>query len=169
MQETCVRSLGWKDPLEKRKTLQSSGLENSMDCIVHGVVKSSDMTERLSLHFKPVNLKRNQPWIFTRSTDAEAPILWSPDAKSLLMGKDPDDRKDWRQKGSNRGWDGWMALLTQWTWVWANSMRWWRIGKLTCYSPWDHKELDTTYQLNNNNKITFIVLAECVVFLVTCP
>ena len=100
-----------------------------MNCIVHGVTKSSDMTERLSLHFKPVNPKRNQPWIFTRSTDAEAPILWSLDAKSVLMGKDPDVRKDWRQKGSNRGWDGWMASLTQWTWVWANSRRWWRTGK----------------------------------------
>ena len=32
-------------------------------------------------------------------------------------------------KGDDRGWDGWMALLTQWTWVWANSGRWWRTGK----------------------------------------
>ena len=41
MQETWVRSLGWEDPLEKGKaTLQYSGLENSMDCIVNGVAKS---------------------------------------------------------------------------------------------------------------------------------
>ena len=52
------------------------------------------MTERLSLHFKPVNPRRNQPRIFTRSTGVETPILWSPDAKSLLMGKDPDAWKD---------------------------------------------------------------------------
>ena len=32
-------------------------------------------------------------------------------------------------KGGSRGWDGWMASLTQWTWVWANSRRWWRTGK----------------------------------------
>ena len=32
-------------------------------------------------------------------------------------------------EGDNRGWDGWMASLTQWTWVWANSGRWWRTGK----------------------------------------
>ena len=32
-------------------------------------------------------------------------------------------------KGDNRGWDGWMASLTQWTWVWASSGRWWRTGK----------------------------------------
>ena len=32
-------------------------------------------------------------------------------------------------EGGDKGWDGWMASLTQWTWVWANSGRWWRIGK----------------------------------------
>ena len=41
MQETWVESLGWEDPLEKGKATHSStGLENSMDCIVHGVAKS---------------------------------------------------------------------------------------------------------------------------------
>ena len=49
---TWVQSLGWEDALEERKAtlLQYSGLENSMDCIVHGVTES-DTTERLSLHF----------------------------------------------------------------------------------------------------------------------
>ena len=48
----------------------------------------------------PVNPKRNQVWIFIGRTDAdtEAPILWSPDVKSRLTGKDPDAEKDWRQK-----------------------------------------------------------------------
>ena len=32
-------------------------------------------------------------------------------------------------EGDDRGWDGWMASLTQWTWVWGNSRRWWRTGK----------------------------------------
>ena len=45
---------------------------------------------------KPV--KGNQPWIFIRKTDAEAPILWPPDAKSWPTGKDPDGGKHWRQK-----------------------------------------------------------------------
>ena len=40
MQETWVQSLGWEDPLEKGKATQYFGLENSMDCIVHGVAKS---------------------------------------------------------------------------------------------------------------------------------
>ena len=49
---------------------------------------------------KPVNLKDNQHWIFIGRTDAkaEAPILWSPDVKSQLIGKDPYAEKDWRQK-----------------------------------------------------------------------
>ena len=46
----------------------------------------------------PVNSKENQPWIFIGMTDAEAPILWPPDAMNWLFGKDPDAGKDWRQK-----------------------------------------------------------------------
>ena len=48
---------------------------------------------------KPVNLKGNQP-IFIGRTDAEveASILWPPDPKSQLIGKDPDAGKDWHQK-----------------------------------------------------------------------
>ena len=49
---------------------------------------------------KPVNPKGNHSWIFIGRTDAEAeaPILWPPDEKSRLIGKDPDAGKDWRQE-----------------------------------------------------------------------
>ena len=49
---------------------------------------------------QPVNSKGNQSWIFIGRTDpeAETPILWQPDAKNWLLGKDPDGGKDWRQK-----------------------------------------------------------------------
>ena len=47
---------------------------------------------------KLVNPKQNQPWIFIGSNDAEAPILWPPDARSWLIRKDPDAEKDWRQE-----------------------------------------------------------------------
>ena len=49
---------------------------------------------------KPVNPKGNQSWKFIGRTDAEAeaPILWPPDMKSWLTGKDPDAEKDWRQE-----------------------------------------------------------------------
>ena len=59
-------------------------LQNPLDCKV----------------IKPVNSKWNQSWIFTRRTNtkAEAPILWPPDTKSWLIGKDPDAGKDWGQE-----------------------------------------------------------------------
>ena len=73
---------------------------------------------------QPVHPKGNQSWIFIGRTDAEdeTPILWPPDVKNWLIGKDPDAGKGWRQKkkGTTR-WDGWMASLTRWTWVWVNS------------------------------------------------
>ena len=54
-------------------------------------------------------------------------ILWPPDVKNWLIWKDPDAGKDWRQeeKGMTENGDGWMASLTQWTWVWLNSGSWW--------------------------------------------
>jgi len=53
-----------------------------------------------SKDLKPVNPKGNQPWTFTRRTDAEAEalILWLPNTKNWLIGKDLDTGKDWRQK-----------------------------------------------------------------------
>ena len=58
-----------------------------------------------SREIKPVSPKENQPWTFIGRTDAEAEalILWPPDVKSPLIGKDPDARKDWRrEEGDNR-------------------------------------------------------------------
>ena len=82
---------------------------------------------------KPINRKGSQPWIFLGRTNAEVEALihWPPDAKKQLIGKDYKAEEDWgqKQKGGNRGWDGWIASSTQWTWVWANSRRWWKAGK----------------------------------------
>ena len=69
-----------------------------------------------SKEIQPVNPKGNQPWIFIERTDAkvEAPVLWPPDVKSRLIGKDPDARKDWGQaeKGATEdemiGWHYWL-------------------------------------------------------------
>ena len=47
---------------------------------------------------KPLNPKGNKPWIVTGRTDAEAPIIWPPDVKTWLTGKDPDAGKDWDQE-----------------------------------------------------------------------
>ena len=68
----------------------------------------------------PVHPKGIQSWIFIGRTDAEAetPILWPPEAKNWLIWKDADaERLKVGGEGDNRGWDGWMASLTQWTWV----------------------------------------------------
>ena len=95
---------------------------------------------------KPINPKGNQPWIYIERTDAKAqdPILWPLNAKSWLIGKDPDAWKNWGQeeKRGDRSLGGWMASLIEWTWVWANSGRQW----------WGRIESDMTYQLNNSNK-----------------
>ena len=72
--------------------------------------------------------RRNQPWIFTGRTDAEAPILWPPDVKSQLTGKDSDAGKYWGQEKKETE-DEMVASLTQWTCVWANSGRWWGTEK----------------------------------------
>ena len=63
---------------------------------------------------KLFNHKENQSWIFIGKTDAEAPVLWPPDAKNWLIGKEPDAGKDWRQeeKGTIEddmvGWHHWL-------------------------------------------------------------
>ena len=81
---------------------------------------------------QPVHPKGDQSWVFIGSTDVEAetPILWPSDAKSWLIWKDPDgwERLKACGEGDDRGWDGWMASLTQWTWAWVNSESWWWTG-----------------------------------------
>ena len=80
---------------------------------------------------QPVHPEESQPWIFTEGLMLKlVPILWPPGLKSQLIGKRP---WCWEKlqagEGGSRGWDGWMESSTQWTWVWANSRRWWRTGK----------------------------------------
>ena len=99
-----------------------------------------------------VNLKGNQSWIFIGRTDAEGetPILWAPDEKNWFIGKDPDAGKDWRheEKGTTEdkmvGWHHWLNghEFEQAQEVGGGQ------GGLVCYSPWGHKESDTTEQLN---------------------
>ena len=82
---------------------------------------------------QPVHPKGDQSWVFIGKTDAEAqtPILWPPHCEELTHWERP-----WRSEGmgaggegDNRGWDGWMASPTQWTWVWVNSGSWWWTGR----------------------------------------
>ena len=86
-----------------------------------------------SKEIQPVNPKGNQSQIFIGRTDAEAetPVLWSPDVKNWLIGKNPDAGKYWRQekKGMSEAEMIGMASSTRWTWVWASSRSWWWTGK----------------------------------------
>ena len=99
------------------------------------------------LDWKEIKLvypKGNQPWIFIERTDAEAPILWPPNAKSQLTGKDPDARKDWRQeeKGTIEdemvGWHHWLNGHEFEQALGDSEGQ----GSLVCCSPWDHKDSD---------------------------
>ena len=73
---------------------------------------------------QPVNPKENQSWIFIGRTDAEALAPWCEELTHL---KRPwySERLKAGGEGDDRGWDGWMASPTQWTWVWVSSQSWW--------------------------------------------
>ena len=100
---------------------------------------------------KPVNLKGDQPWVFTGRTDAEAPVFWSSDEKRQLFGKVSDAGKDWGQK--KRASEDEMAgrhhqcnehELGQTPGDGEGQ------GGLVCCSPRGHEESEMTEQLNNN-------------------
>ena len=78
---------------------------------------------------QPVHLKGDQFWVFIGRTEVEAetPILWWEELTHL---KRPWcwERLKVGEEGEDRGWNGWMALLTQSTWVWINSWSWWWTG-----------------------------------------
>ena len=76
------------------------------------VVLEKTLESLLHCKIKPVNPKGNQSWMLIGRPDAEAeaPILWLPDGKSRLFGKDPDADKDWGQeKGVMVGWHHWLS------------------------------------------------------------
>ena len=101
----------WNVVLEKT-------LENPLDC----------------KEIQAVHPKWDQSWVFFGRTDVEgeSPILWPPDGKSWLIGKDPDAGSDWRQEEKGTTEDetvGWCHSPTQWTWVCLNSRSWWWTGR----------------------------------------
>ena len=97
---------------------------------------------------KPVHPKRNQSWIFFGRTDAEdeAPILWPPDAKNWLIGKDPDTGKNWRQEEKGTTEDemaGWHHQLGGLEFAQVPGVGDGQ-GSLECCSPCGRKELNMT-------------------------
>jgi len=106
-------------------------------------------------NIKLVNPKINQPWVFIGRTDAETEgvILWLPNAESQVIGKDwCCERLREKEEGDNRGWDGSMASLTQWTWVWTNFRRsWTRKSWHAAAHEVAKSQTRLTYLLNNTN------------------
>ena len=100
---------------------------------------------------KPANPKGNQPWIFIGRTEAEAPILWLPDASSKIIGKDPDAGRYWRQKKGTTENEmvGWHHRLNghEFEQTLGDSEG---QGSLACCSPWGHKESDMTGRMKYN-------------------
>ena len=146
---SSLQRFTWKLFWGKRDYKESWALKNG--CFWTVVLK----TLQCPLDYKeiqPINPKGNQSWIFIGKTDAEAetPVLWPPDVKKWVIGKDPDTGKNWRQEekgmtedvmvGWHRWWDGYefeQALAV------GDGQ-----GSLVCYSLWGHKESDTTERLN---------------------
>ena len=101
---------------------------------------------------QPVHPKEDQSWICIGRTDAEAetPNTLATWCEELTHVKRPWcwERLEAGGEGNNRGWDGWMASLTRWTWVWVSSMSWWWTGKPGMLQSMGVTELDTTERLN---------------------
>ena len=111
-----------------------------------------DSWESLGQQGDPTHCKGNQSWIFIGRTDAEAetPILWPPEVKNCLVGKDPDAGKDWRQEEKGMTEDetvGWYHRLNGHEFEWALGVGDGQ-GGLACCSPWGCKESDTSERLN---------------------
>ena len=99
-----------------------------------------------------VHSEGDQPWDYFGKNDAKAetPVLWPPDAKSWLIGKDSDAGRDWGQedKGTTQdemaGWHHWLdGCESEWTLGVGDGQR-----GLVCWDSWGHKESDTTERLN---------------------
>ena len=78
-----------------------------------------------SKEIKPVSPKGNQSWIFIGRTDAEAKalILWPPDTKNWLIGKDPGAGKDWRQEEKGTTEIRWLDGIADWMHMSLNKLR----------------------------------------------
>ena len=81
---------------------------------------------------QPVNPKGNQSWVFIGRTDTEAEAAYFCNLMRRTYSLEIPwcwERMKAGGEGDNGGWDGWMATLTWWTWIWANSGNWWWTGK----------------------------------------
>ena len=114
------------------------------------------------MEIQSVNPKGNQPWILIGSTDA---WCWSSNVLATWCEEPIHWKRPWcwerlraGRKEGDRGWDGWMASLTQWKWVWANSGRYWRMGKPGMLQSTGLQRVRHDWGLKNNKSRTSISL-----------
>ena len=145
-------------------------------CLWTVVLEKTPKSPLDSKEIKPVNLKGNQPWIFIGRTDAEAEnsntlATW---CEELTPWKSLWCWKRLRAEGEEgiTGWDGWMASPCSGHELGHTLGNGEGQGSLACYSPWGHKESDTTGWLNNNNwpqwsegKLVWLVIPKLLLFL----
>ena len=173
--------VGWHHQLDEHEFEQAPGVgdgQGSLTCCSPWGHKESDTTERLNWKKQTFKLwcwRRllRVPWTARRWNQSILKeinpeysleglmlklklqpfdhLMWRADSldKTLKLGKIDGRRRKGIQK--MRWFDGLMTSLMQWTWIWANSRRWWRTGNPGMCSPWGHKELDRTEGLNNSN------------------
>ena len=120
MQKTRVQSLGWEFPLEKEKTIHSHILECRIPWIEKPGRLQSLGSQRVrhdwatNIHTHIIFQCMAETQINHNPAEAEAPILWPPNMKNQLIGKDPDAGTDWKQeeKGTTDdemvGWHHWL-------------------------------------------------------------
>ena len=101
---------------------------------------------------QPVHSEGDQPWVFFWKE-------WCWSWNSSTLATSCEELTHWKRlwcwerlgiggKGDDRGWDGWMASRTRWTWVWVNSRRWWWTGRPWVLQSWGLKESDMTERLD---------------------
>ena len=150
----CFLGIGSPRPRPPVKLVQMWELNRKEDWALKNWCFQSVVLEKalkIPLDIKeiiPVSPKGNQPWIFTRRTDGdpEAPVLWPPDTKSRVIGKDPDPGKGWGQEEKGATEDEMVGWHHQ-----VNGHEFDQIlgesegqGSLASCSPWGCKESDMT-------------------------
>ena len=100
---TVVLEKTLESPLDCKRSNQSTLKEISPEYSLEGLMVKLKLQYLCHLMWRTDSLEKTRPWCWAR----------------LKAGGEGDDR----------GWDAWMASLTQWIWIWASSWRWWRTGK----------------------------------------
>ena len=105
---------------------------------------------------QPVHSKGDQSWVFLEGMMLKL--------KLHLMRRVDHWKRLWcweglgaGGEGDARGWDGWMASLTRWTWVWVNSGSWWWTGCLACCDLWDRKSRTWLSDWTELNWILYLI------------